>query len=128
MARNKHHFHCEKCKAECIIYKKGRGHRVLVCPNCGVLATNGLKLSGLAGTAYNLAKNFAPYGNIAGTALEALGLVDNSGSPSPSGTSQALGRVPQSPARLTSFEKALMLEKLERPVHHTQHRGAPYGY
>jgi len=25
-----------------MIYKKGRSHRVLVCPECGVLATNGL--------------------------------------------------------------------------------------
>jgi len=35
-------FFCERCKAGCLIYKKGKGHRVLVCPNCGVLATNGL--------------------------------------------------------------------------------------
>ena len=24
-----------------MIYRKGKAHRVLVCPNCGVLATNG---------------------------------------------------------------------------------------
>jgi len=37
----KHPFHCENCESECMIYKKGKSHRVLVCPNCGVLATNG---------------------------------------------------------------------------------------
>jgi len=54
MAKKKHNFHCEKCKAECHIYKKGKGHRVLVCPNCGVLATNpfslGKALMGVAKT------------------------------------------------------------------------------
>lgn len=38
----KHQFHCEKCNSECMIYKKGKNHRVLVCPECGVLATNGI--------------------------------------------------------------------------------------
>jgi hypothetical protein len=41
MAKKKHPFHCEKCNSECMIYKKGKGHRVFVCPECGVLATNG---------------------------------------------------------------------------------------
>jgi len=41
MAKKKHAFHCEKCDSECMIYRKGRAHRVLVCPKCGVLATNG---------------------------------------------------------------------------------------
>jgi len=36
----KHQFHCQKCGLGCEIYKKGKGHRVLVCPNCGILATN----------------------------------------------------------------------------------------
>jgi len=35
-----HKFHCQKCDSECEIYKKGKKHRVLVCPECGVLATN----------------------------------------------------------------------------------------
>lgn len=39
MAKRKN-FHCNNCEAECTIYKKGKGHRVLICPNCGVLATN----------------------------------------------------------------------------------------
>ena len=43
--KKKHPFRCEKCKSECMIYKKGKGHRVFVCPECGVLATNGLKFT-----------------------------------------------------------------------------------
>lgn len=38
--RKKHSFHCQKCGSECTIYKKGKAHRVLVCPECGVIATN----------------------------------------------------------------------------------------
>ena len=33
-------FHCQNCGNECTIYKKGKAHRVLVCPECGVIATN----------------------------------------------------------------------------------------
>jgi len=36
----KRQFHCERCASPCEIYKKGKNHRVLVCPRCGVLATN----------------------------------------------------------------------------------------
>lgn len=38
--RAKRQFHCERCGNPCEIYKKGKKHRVLVCPQCGVLATN----------------------------------------------------------------------------------------
>lgn len=41
MKRKKHVFYCEKCDNPCLIYKKGKQHRVLVCPMCGILATNG---------------------------------------------------------------------------------------
>ena len=54
MVRKKHPFHCEKCNAECMIYKKGRAHRVFVCPNCGVLATNGKLNLGRAGSGATL--------------------------------------------------------------------------
>lgn len=47
----KHTFFCELCKSPCLIYKKGRSHRVLVCPHHGVLATNGLITGGLEGAA-----------------------------------------------------------------------------
>lgn len=40
MKKKKHQFHCNHCGSPCEIYKKGKGHRVLVCPYCGVLATN----------------------------------------------------------------------------------------
>ncbi len=40
----KRQFHCERCGNPCEIYKKGKKHRVLVCPECGVIATNPLPL------------------------------------------------------------------------------------
>lgn len=40
MKRRKHQFHCTRCGSGCEIYKKGKGHRVLICPKCGILATN----------------------------------------------------------------------------------------
>lgn len=40
MKRKSHQFHCQACGSACDIYKKGKAHRVLVCPSCGVLATN----------------------------------------------------------------------------------------
>jgi len=47
MKTSKHSFYCEKCNSPCLIYRKGKNHRVLVCPQCGVLATNGkAKLAG----------------------------------------------------------------------------------
>lgn len=42
--KRKHQFHCEKCGSPCEIYSKGKKHRVLVCPQCGVIATNPLPL------------------------------------------------------------------------------------
>jgi len=44
----KRQFHCEKCGLPCEIYKKGKKHRVLVCPRCGVLATNPTALGKIA--------------------------------------------------------------------------------
>ena len=38
--KRRRQFHCERCGSPCEIYKKGKAHRVLVCPHCGVLATN----------------------------------------------------------------------------------------
>lgn len=40
MRKRKHQFHCQRCGLPCEIYRKGKGHRVLICPSCGVLATN----------------------------------------------------------------------------------------
>ncbi len=46
--KRKHQFHCETCGSPCEIYKKGKKHRVLVCPKCGVIATNPLPLAAAA--------------------------------------------------------------------------------
>ena len=42
MRKRKHVFYCNECGMPCMMYKKGKSHRVLVCPKCGVLATNGI--------------------------------------------------------------------------------------
>lgn len=54
MKKKKHQFHCQSCGSPCEIYKKGKGHRVLICPNCGVLATNPLPLMAVAAAAKGL--------------------------------------------------------------------------
>lgn len=51
MRKTKRQFHCEKCNSPCTIYKKGKKHRVLVCPRCGVLATNPFSAGGALGGA-----------------------------------------------------------------------------
>lgn len=33
-------IHCGKCESPVTIYKKGKKHRVFVCPSCGIIATN----------------------------------------------------------------------------------------
>jgi hypothetical protein len=70
----KHSFHCQTCGEECTIYKKGKGHRVLVCPKCGVLATNPIKLGGIVGKAFKVAK-FVPALSTAANILEESGIV-----------------------------------------------------
>lgn len=52
-----------------MIYRKGKNHRVLVCPRCGVLATNGLLKTGL-----DIATDFVPYGGLVKKGLSAVGL------------------------------------------------------
>lgn len=51
MRKKKHQFHCVKCGSEAYIYKKGRSHRLMVCPKCGIIASNPLPLLALAATA-----------------------------------------------------------------------------
>lgn len=46
--KKKHVFHCAKCNSPTQIYKKGKGHRVLICPKCGILASNPLPLLAMA--------------------------------------------------------------------------------
>jgi len=49
--RKKHQIHCV-CGLPVEVYKKGKGHRVFICPNCGIIATNPLPLlAGLASAA-----------------------------------------------------------------------------
>lgn len=72
----KHQFHCEKCASPCEIYKKGKNHRVLVCPSCGVLATNpfslGRAISG-ATTGAAVGSAVPGIGTAAGAVVGALG-------------------------------------------------------
>lgn len=51
MKKLKRTFHCERCGNPCTIYKKGKNHRVLVCPQHGVIATNPLPLLAMAAPA-----------------------------------------------------------------------------
>lgn len=49
MARHKRkQFHCQTCGNPLEIYRKGKSHRVLVCPSCGIVATNPLPLLAMA--------------------------------------------------------------------------------
>lgn len=74
----KHPFCCENCDAECMIYRSGKKHRVFVCPNCGVLATNGKKKGGIV---KKVAKRGARaiLGEIPGASaiMEGIGLVSD---------------------------------------------------
>lgn len=117
MAKKKRHFHCQKCGSACEIYKQGKKHRVLVCPLCGVLATNPISLNaegalGGAATGAALGSVIPVLGTAAGAALGgAIGGIRY----------KKAQKVEPSPAdvaapahtHLTPFEKALMLERLE---------------
>ncbi len=64
---------------ECTIYKKGKGHRVLVCPSCGVLATNPISFKKVLGAGLSM----VPAGNLINLGLEATGLMDEKKAQSP---------------------------------------------
>ena len=49
--KKKRQFHCNECNSACEMYKKGKKHRVLICPKCGVIASNPLPLAALAASA-----------------------------------------------------------------------------
>lgn len=40
MGKKKHIWHCYHCNSECMIYKKGKKHHVIVCPRHGIIAEN----------------------------------------------------------------------------------------
>jgi hypothetical protein len=67
----KHSFHCQVCNSELTIYKKGKKHRVLVCPTHGIIATNPFSLKGAAGGAI-LGAELGSVVPILGTAAGAL--------------------------------------------------------
>jgi hypothetical protein len=98
----KRHFCCSKCGNKCEIYKKGKGHRVLVCQNCGIIATNPIPLLAplLAAAAPTLIEKG---GDII------TGLVSGRGKSSR--TAETAG---EKLHRLTQFEKALLMERAER--------------
>lgn len=58
-------FHCMNCNAELEIYKKGKGHRLLVCPNCGIVANN-------PGLLKKVARGFAKSVPVLGTAINVI--------------------------------------------------------
>ena len=67
-----------------MIYKKGKAHRVLVCPKCGVLATNGLlkTLGAIGGAVFG-----GPAGGVAGYEAGGVaeGLFKKKEKPTPAG-------------------------------------------
>lgn len=72
MKRKKHQFHCAKCNSALEIYKKGKKHRVLVCPICGILATNPFSATGAASGALlgaELGTIVPGVGNVAGAVI-----------------------------------------------------------
>ncbi len=102
----KRQFHCQNCASACEIYKKGKAHRVLVCPSCGVIASNPQVLGKIAKRGAK-----ALIGEIPGASLimEGVGLAgDIFGK-----KKQARAETPRTQNKLTSFEKALLLERLE---------------
>lgn len=115
MARKKANFHCDKCHSACTIYKKGRKHRVLVCPHCGVLATNPFSLSGLAtgaATGAGTGALFGGAGALPGAIIGgALGAFKKKEREPAKGTYDA-GE--HRTSKLSAFEKAMLLEMAER--------------
>lgn len=105
--RKKRQFHCQKCGSGCTTYRKGRAHRVLVCPNCGVIATNPSVTGALGGasTGATIGSLFPGIGTLVGAGVGALvGSIGSDNKPdSP----------PLNYGKLTLFEKAAMLDAIE---------------
>lgn len=110
MAKKKPSFHCQACGNPCTIYKKGKGHRVLVCPKCGVLATNPTAISRKLGNIIaGLDETYL--GGAGGEIIPGLGRAEAARA------GQAGPSTPPSPVRgrLSQFDRAIALEALERP-------------
>lgn len=106
MPKHKHQFHCQHCGSPCEIFKKGRAHRVLVCPHCGVLATNPT----LAGSILRGAVGSIPV--VGGALSGAVGHIQDKKDASRS--QPPLTQISTSHGHLSAFEKALLLDALER--------------
>jgi len=105
MARKKRQFHCHECGSPTEIYKKGRGHRVLVCPRCGILATNPLPL--LAPLLAAAAPMLIEKGG------ELISSVIQGKKTRSAGSGESAGSTLK---RLSNFEKALLMERAERKI------------
>jgi transcription elongation factor Elf1 len=102
MGKKKRTFHCNDCGTPCTVYKKGKGHRILVCPKCGVLASNPLPLLAIGAAA-------APY------AIDAVkGLLTKRGKVKTQRETYPEASVGKPTCKRGIFEKAVMLEALER--------------
>ena len=93
---SKHTFYCDACHSPCMIYKKGKAHRVLVCPRCGVLATNGLLsvLGGAIGSAIVPGAGTA-VGAALGSGIEGLIGSKKKAPPAASGAAPTAPRMPR---------------------------------
>lgn len=96
--RKKRKIYC-KCGAEVQIYKKSKKHRVFVCSNCGIIATNPLPLLPILAAA-------APY-----LIEKGVDLISGIGKKKPKVSSEA-ETVSCPTHKLTQFEKALLLERI----------------
>lgn len=54
--KKRRHINCTRCSGIASWYKKGKGHRVLVCANCGIIASNPIPLLALAAAAPSIIK------------------------------------------------------------------------
>ena len=91
------------CGSACTIYKEGRKHRVLVCPHCGVLATNPT----LAGSIFKGVVGSIPV--VGGVASEVIGNIQGR-----KAQKEKPSMAHTDAHRRSNFEKALMMELAER--------------
>jgi len=69
MKKKKHQWHCAHCGNPCEIYKKGKGHRILDCPQCGIIAKNPTMAGKLI---KGIARSVPVVGGVAGEIIEGI--------------------------------------------------------
>ena len=111
-------FHCHSCGLPCEIFKKGRKHKVLVCPKCGVLATNPISWA-KAGEGAALGATLGSVVPGIGTGIGGAvgGIVGGVSGLFKKGSKRTAPKEvfdAQEHRRLSSFEKAVLLEAAER--------------